>query len=238
MADATTTAAAFSVLVLTAPPPGLLAEAGGAFVKIEGREALLRSVELFLNRDNVKQVQVVVDPDALEEAKRKYGPHFSFSGVKLFAGGPKWMNQIGAAAQRIAADCTHVIVHDGARPLVPFSDVDALMEAAAQHPAVGLAAPVRSVLVETDEGGNPLAFHLPTHYMHLLTPQAFSRDTFLEMARSGQEIHASKSTLIKGSPLNVRVGGGADASLAKALTHLLPKPKIKAPSSPFDEAQW
>jgi hypothetical protein len=45
-----------------AAPPGQTTEAGGAFVKIEGREALLRSVELFLNRDNVKQIQIVFSP--------------------------------------------------------------------------------------------------------------------------------------------------------------------------------
>src|SRR4051794_6426916 len=73
----------FSVLILTAAPPGQSGEAGGAYTKIDGRESLLRSVELFLNRDNVKQIQLVVDADALEEAKRKYGPHLSFAGVKL-----------------------------------------------------------------------------------------------------------------------------------------------------------
>ena len=62
--------ATFSVLLLTAAPPGHGAEAAGAFVKIEGRESLLRAVELFLNRDNVKQVQLVFDADMIEEGKR------------------------------------------------------------------------------------------------------------------------------------------------------------------------
>ena len=48
--------ATFSVLVITAAPPGRAVEAGGAFVKIDGREALTRSIELFLNRDNVKRL--------------------------------------------------------------------------------------------------------------------------------------------------------------------------------------
>ena len=61
----------FSVLLLTAAPAGMGAETGGASVKIDGREALLRSVELFLNRDHVKQVQIVFLPDEIEEAKRK-----------------------------------------------------------------------------------------------------------------------------------------------------------------------
>src|SRR4051794_29930808 len=98
--------AVFSVLLVTAAPPGLPAEGGGAFAKIDGREALLRSVELFLNRDNVKQVQLVIAADGMEEAKRKYGPHLSFSGVKLLSAGSKWLEQVGAAADRIAPEAT------------------------------------------------------------------------------------------------------------------------------------
>src|SRR3954471_21668771 len=119
--------ATFSVVILTAAPAGQALEAGGAFVKVDGRESLLRSVELFLNRDNVKQIQLAVEPDALEEAKRKYGPHLGLFGVKVFAGGVRWAEQIAAAASRIADECTHVILHDGARPAVPYSDIDHLM---------------------------------------------------------------------------------------------------------------
>jgi 2-C-methyl-D-erythritol 4-phosphate cytidylyltransferase len=230
--------AVFSVVVLTAAPPGLGAEAGGPFVKIDGREALLRSAELFLNRENVKQVQVVVVADMLEEAKRKYGPHLGFAGVKMVGGGPKWLEQAKAVADKIAPECTHVILHDAARPAVPFSDIDAVMEAAGKHDAVALAAPVRTTLVEVDEGCNPLAFHLAPHFMHLLTPQAFSKAKFLEMATSGKEIHPSQTTIVKGSSLNVRVGGSGDATLAKAMLNMLPKPKVKPMSSPFEEAQW
>src|SRR5580692_1514368 len=120
----------FSVVILTAAPSGQAGEAGGAFVKIDGREALLKSIELFLNRDPVKQIQLVVQPDDLEEAKRKYGPHLSFSGVKLISGGPRWADQLKAAAAMIAEESTHVVVHDAARPAVPYSDIDALFEAA------------------------------------------------------------------------------------------------------------
>ena len=228
----------FSVVILTAPPPGLTAEAGGAFLKIDGREALLRSVELFLNRDNVKQVQVVVATEQMEEARRKYGGHFGFSGVKLVAGGPKWMNQIAAAGKTLSAEATHVIVHDGARPAVPYSDIDALMSEAESHEVVGMTTPVKSVLVELDEGGNPMAYQLPARFAHLVTPQAFSRAKFTGMAETEKEIHASEVTMLKGSPLNHRLSHGGETSFVKAMINMLPKPKIKAPSSPFEEAQW
>jgi 2-C-methyl-D-erythritol 4-phosphate cytidylyltransferase len=230
--------AEFSVLLLTAPPPGHAAEGGGAFVKIDGREALLRSAELFLNRDNVKQIQMVFEADAIEEAKRKYGGHFGFSGVKLAIGGPKWIDQIAAGAEKLSADASHVIVHDAARPAVAYSDIDVLMEAAEKHAIAALSAPVRTTLAEVDEGGQPVAIHLSTRFVQLLTPQVFSRERFLTMAKSKAEPHASEMHLIKGSPLNIRVGGPGDAGMAKQMIAMLPKPKLKAPSSPFEEAQW
>jgi 2-C-methyl-D-erythritol 4-phosphate cytidylyltransferase/2-C-methyl-D-erythritol 2,4-cyclodiphosphate synthase len=230
--------ATFSVLLLTAAPMGMGAEAGGAFVKIDGKESMLKCVELFLNRDNIKQIQIVFLPDALEEAKRKYGAHLSFSGVKVLAGGPRWIDQIAAASGKIAPECTHVIVHDAARPAVPYSDIDALCEAGEKSPVVALVSPTRTSLVEIDEGSNALAIHTPSHYMQLMTPWSFSKAAFDEMTAAKAEPHASKLTLLKGSPLNIRVGGAGDVSLAKAMINLLPKPKIKGPLTPFDEAQW
>jgi 2-C-methyl-D-erythritol 4-phosphate cytidylyltransferase len=230
--------AIFSVVVTTAAPPGLGAEAGGAFIKIDGREAVLRSVELFLNRDNIKQIQLVVLPDELEEAKRKYGAHLGFSGVKLIAGGPKWIEQTIAAGKNLSAEATHVILHDAARPLVPYSDIDSLMEEAEKHAAVVLTAPVRTTLVELDEGSNPMAYHLPRSFVQLLTPWAFTKAKFSEMTASGRELHASTLTLVKGSPINIRLGGAGDERLGKAMLGMLPKPKMKASSGPFEEAQW
>jgi 2-C-methyl-D-erythritol 4-phosphate cytidylyltransferase len=227
----------FSVVILTAPPPGQAVEAGGAFVKIDGRETLYKSVELFLNRDNVKQIHVVFAQDMLEEAKRKFGPHFGFSGVKVVGGGPKWVDQIHAVAEKISAEATHVILHDAARPAVPYTDLEAIMEEAEKHPIIGLATPLRATLVEMDEGGSPLAYHLPGAFMQLAMPQVFERERFIKFASSKAEPHPSEIKLLKGSPLNVRVGGGGDVSLAKAMISMLPKPKIKA-SSPFEEAQW
>src|SRR4051812_35518268 len=154
----------FSVLVLTAAPTGLAAEAGGAFVKIDGRESILRSVELFLNRENVKQVQVVFLPGEAEEGKRKYGPHLGLFGVKVVSGGPKWLDQVAAGAEKIIPEATHVIVHDAARPAVAYGDIDALMDEAGKSSSVTLATPLRTPLVEIDEGGNALAFHPPTQY--------------------------------------------------------------------------
>jgi len=227
----------FSAMVLTAAPPGLTSEPGSAMLKIDGREALLRSVELFLNRPNIKQIQLVVQPDAEEEIKRKFGGNLGFMGVKLVAGGKKWQEQIAAAAPKLAAEITHILVHDAARPVTPFGDIDAVLEAAEQHPAVALVAAVRSSLLELDEGGGAVALHPAASFAQLLTPQVYSRQRLTELA-AGREVHASELKLVKGSGLNIRLTGAGDAGLAKAILNLMPKPKAKALSNPFEEAQW
>jgi 2-C-methyl-D-erythritol 4-phosphate cytidylyltransferase len=229
--------ATFSVLLLTASPPGH-GEAGGAYLKIDGRESLLRAVEMFLNRDNVKQMQLVVPTATAEEAKRKYGANLGFSGVKLVAGGTKWIEQIQAGAKNISAECTHVIVHDAARPAVPYSDIESAMAAAESSDAVVLAAPIRTTLLEIDEGSSGLAYHLPSQFVQLQTPQIYSLKVLEQIAQSGKEPHASALKIVKGSPLNVRLATGADASFVRAMLNMLPKPKTRAASNPFDEAQW
>jgi 2-C-methyl-D-erythritol 4-phosphate cytidylyltransferase len=125
MAATPATSATFHVVLITAAPPGQVTEAGGAFSKIDGRESLLRAVELFLNRANVKQIHVVFNADDMDECKRKYGGHLSLFGVKLiFAKEDRWADQIAAAAEKLSEECTHVIVHDAARPAVAYSDID------------------------------------------------------------------------------------------------------------------
>jgi 2-C-methyl-D-erythritol 4-phosphate cytidylyltransferase len=230
--------AIYSVILLTAPPPGLSSEAGGAYVKIDGRESLLRAVEMFLNRDNVKQLQLVVAQQSAEDTRKKFGANLGLYGVKLVAGGAKWIEQIQAAGKNVSAECSHVIVHDTARPAVPYSDIEAVMAESEKSDAVLLAAPVRASLIEVDEGNAGMAYHLPSHFMQVQTPQIFARKVFDQIVQDGAEPHASQMTIVRGSPLNIRVGSAADATFAKAMMAMLPKPKIRAASSPFDEAQW
>jgi 2-C-methyl-D-erythritol 4-phosphate cytidylyltransferase len=228
----------FSVVLLTAVPAHLGAQGIGAFVKVDGRECLLRTVELFLNRDNVKQIQLVVMPESMEESKRKYGAHLGFSAVKLLAGGPNWIDQIAVAGQTISAESTHVLLHDAARPAVAYADIDALMAEAQKRPAVALSTELRGGLAELDESGKPIDFRLPQRFLQVVTPWVMKKDRFVEIAKTKRDLVAGELTLLRGSPLNLRVGGGSDAGMVKTMIAMLPKPKIKAADNPFEEAQW
>jgi 2-C-methyl-D-erythritol 4-phosphate cytidylyltransferase len=228
----------FSVVLLTAPPAALGADGAGAFIKVDNRECLLRSVEMFLNRDNVKQIQLVVSTEQFEESKRKFGAHLSFSGVKLIAGGSGWMDQLAAAADKISAECTHVILHDAARPAVAYGDIDSIMGEVEKHPVAIMTTPLRAGLLETEDSGKPLAFRPPQRFVQVVTPWALRKDKFLEMAKNKRDPIAAEAWLVRSSSLNIRVGASSDAAMAKVMINMLPKPKMRASDNPFEEAQW
>ena len=228
----------FSVVLLTAVPSALGGEGAGAFVKVDGRECLLRSVEMFLNRDNVKQIQLVVAGEQFEESKRKYGAHLSFSGVKLIAGGSNWMDQLAAAAEKISDECSHVILHDAARPAVAYADIDAIMSEVEKHSVVVMTTPVRAGLIETEDSGKPVAFRSSQRFVQVVTPWVFRKDKFLETGKNKRDPIAADAWLVRSSSLNIRVGASSDAALAKIMINMLPKPKMRASDNPFEEAQW
>jgi len=105
-----------------------------------GRPLLMRTVELFAKRDEVKSVIVAGPPEpaeAYDTFRDKYAPTLGFHGATVVKGGAtaRW-ETIRNALQAVPEDATHVAVHDAARPGADKNLLDRVFEAAAQMPAV------------------------------------------------------------------------------------------------------
>lgn len=218
-----------AAILLTANPTSANPD-DAAMTKIDGRESALRAMELMTNRDPITQVLLVVDPADAEETRRKIGSHLMFMGTKLTQAAGGWYAQLAAAAEKLNDDITHVLVHDAARPAVPYTDLEALL--AVDAPAVALALPVRGTVAQAKAVPGPGAVEAIKVAM-VLTPRLYERATFETLCAEAKE---PALTLIEASPLNVRAGDASPA-LVKAMVALLPKPKVVR-SNPFEEAQW
>lgn len=104
---------------------------------VGGRPLILRTVELFTKREEVRTIVVGAPPDELEDFKSKYGPALGFHGATVVAGGreARWETVRNALAE-IPDECTHIAVHDAARPAAGNTLLDHLFEAARSLPAV------------------------------------------------------------------------------------------------------
>jgi len=121
---------------------------------VGGRPLLLRTVELFTKRQEVRAIVVAAPPDKLDEFRSKYGPSLGFHGAGIVAGGKEFRwETVRNALPEVPEACTHIAVHDAARPAVSKELLDRLFEAArslpAVVPAVRITATVKRLSAET-----------------------------------------------------------------------------------------
>ena len=116
------------------------------FERLKGRPVFIRSVELFVNRDDVCQVRLVVAEEDLETVKTRYAASLGFMGVNLLTGGPERTDSVRNALDGVAEEADFVCVHDAVRPCVSELWIDEVFAAAGKTGAAILACPVHGTL--------------------------------------------------------------------------------------------
>lgn len=129
-------------LAVIIPAAGASARFGGKDKLSEdlgGRPLLHRTVELFVNHDRPAQIIVAgpADGPRFDEFKLRHGDRLALLGVTLCAGGAdhRW-ETVHAALEHVDPDCTHIAVHDAARPAATPRLLDRVFDAALAHDAV------------------------------------------------------------------------------------------------------
>lgn len=131
-----------------------LADGMAATTKIEadlaGQPVFVRAIELFLGHPAVAQIILAVNPDRVDEFTFRHGDKMRFHNVTIVPGGKKerW-ETVAKALQAVRDDCTHVAIHDAARPLTSELTIRRVFEAAVTHNAVIPGLPVSSTLKRT-----------------------------------------------------------------------------------------
>lgn len=124
-----------------------------------GRPLLIRTVELFAKRDEVRSIIVAGPPEPPEEFnafRERYGATLGFHGASVVPGGRdhRWQT-VKAALASVPEDATHTAVHDAARPGASKELLDRVFEAAALLdavvPAVKISATIKRLGDEAEE---------------------------------------------------------------------------------------
>lgn len=104
-----------------------------------GRPLLHRTVEIFVNHDVPSHILVAgpAEENGFGEFKMRHGDKLALLGVALCPGGAthRW-ETVKAALAHLPADCTHIAVHDAARPCASRQLIDRVLQAAQKHDAV------------------------------------------------------------------------------------------------------
>jgi 2-C-methyl-D-erythritol 4-phosphate cytidylyltransferase len=117
-----------------------------------GRTVLIRTVEIFAKRDEVRSIIVAGPPEDFDQFTARYGPTLGFHGARVVKGGHehRWETVRNALAA-VPDDATHIGVHDAARPGVTNEVLDRVFQAARKLPAVIPVVPVTATIKKVAE---------------------------------------------------------------------------------------
>lgn len=225
-------------------------EAKKPFANLDGRAIFLRSLEKFINRDDVCQTLLVVSPSDTEEVKRRYGSNLAFMGVTLVEGGAERSDSVAAALEKVAEDAELVAVHDAARPCVTEDMIDAVFAEAAKSGAAILASPVTATLKKVSDANVIDQTVDRANLYEAQTPQVFKRDLIQRAYKEAGDARSPFTddamlleqaghpvAIVKSDPTNIKITRKADMPLAAAIIKSRPAKKIQRLGA-FEEAQW
>jgi 2-C-methyl-D-erythritol 4-phosphate cytidylyltransferase len=218
------------------------------FVDLKGRPVWVRAAECFINREDVRQVLLVVSREDIEWVKEKFRPNLAFMNVDIVEGGSERFQSVQNALARVPSDVEFVAVHDAARPLIVKEWVDAVFEAAeksgAAIPAILSSSTLKRVgpdrvIQETVSREGLWQAQTPQVFRRQLLLEAFAKRGNLAATDEAQLVEniGHPVTVVEGWPMNIKITTFADFKMAEALTEALPKPKLLGGLHPFaDEA--
>ncbi len=214
------------------------------FIELKGRPVWVRAAEVFLNRDDVSQVLLVVSRDDVEWVKEKFRPNLAFMNVEIVEGGSERFESVQNALARVKSDVDFVAVHDAARPLLVKEWVDTLFVEVEKSGAVIPAIPASDTLkrvgpnrtiVETVPRDGLWRAQTPQVFRRQLLLDAFARRGALQATDEAQLVEnlGHPVTIVEGWPMNIKLTTFADFKMAEALVDALPRPKTFGGLHPF-----
>ena len=220
------------------------------FVPLNNRAVWLHSAEKFLNRDDVKQVIMVISPEDREDFYSKFGANIAILGIDVVEGGAERSDSVRNALEKVQPDIDCVAVHDAARPCIADEWIERVFAAGAKTGAAILAIPVSGTLKRV-AADKTIAETVPREGVwEAQTPQVFRRDLLIKAyAKAGSAAATDDAELVQrlgqavaiveGSPVNLKITSKEDLRLAAQALKALPKPKLGGPAHPFaDDDKW
>jgi 2-C-methyl-D-erythritol 4-phosphate cytidylyltransferase len=220
------------------------------FALLDNRPIFIRSIELFLNREDVCQTILTVAPDDYDVVKEKYAANLMIMGLKLVKGGAERFESVQAALPAIDPAAELVCVHDAVRPCVLESWIEQVFAEAAKSGAAILAAPLTGTIKRVTASG-VIDQTVPREGLYeAQTPQVFRKDLLL---RAYQERPADFRpsddaqlverlghgvTIVATDHRNIKITGPGDMSLAAALVKEMGRKAKATGLGAFEEAQW
>ena len=220
--------------------------------KLDGRPIFIRSIEHFVNRDDVCQIILAVSGADLQEIKSKYAPNVSFMGVRIVEGGQSRRDSVADALEAVKDEAELIAIHDAVRPCTTQQMIDDVFTAAAKSGAAILASPIQGTIKRVADSGVIDETVPRVRLYEAQTPQVFRREVILEAYAKAPgddkveitddaqmvELSGHPVQVVTSGATNIKITTKADITLAHAVLTARPLSKPPKRLGAFEEAQW
>ncbi len=220
------------------------------FVDVAGRGAFLRSVEIFANREDVKQILLGISKEDEELVNVKWGTNLKFFNVEIFFGGAERFETVNKALELIKETIDLIAVHDAVRCCVTKEWVDKVIATASQTGAALLACPLTAtikqardnVIIKTVDRAGLYEAQTPQVFEASLLKKAYENLKNLDRSKISDdsqlvEALGHKVSIVETDSSNIKITRQSDIAIAEAILKSRPKPK-KGYVGPYVEAEW
>lgn len=220
------------------------------FAKIDDRPIFIRSIELFIQRDDVCETHLTVSPDDYDVVKEKYAANIMFMGFKLVQGGSERFESVQKALANLSDEAEYVCIHDAVRPCVLESWIDGVFAEAEKTGAAILGVPLAGTIKRVSDA-KVIDETVPRSGLYeAQTPQVFRRDilekAYADLPDDAQPTDDAQVVELSGHPVsvveadrrNLKITTPGDMTLAQAILKEIQRRPKAGPLGAFEEAQW
>lgn len=196
---------------------------------LDGIPMLVRSIQPFQASNCIDQIIVVTRQDLLEQAAQLCDQYGLDKVTAVMVGGETRTESVLCGLESVDARCTHVAIHDGARPFVSRRIIEEAVACAIQTGAAAPAIPVKDTIKLAEQD---IVAETPDRELvyAVQTPQCFDRDLIYGALQKAMEDEATltddcmaverismKVHLTKGGTQNIKITTPADLWMADGI---------------------
>ncbi len=221
------------------------------FAEVSGIPVLMRTVNIFSEIEDVKQIILAISPEDEEKIRINWEANLAFAGVELCLGGDQRSQTVANALAKVREDIDIVAIHDAARCCVTTEWVEAVFEKAFETGAATLACPVVAT-IKKGENGVIKSTVDRTNLYEAQTPQVFERKLILDAYKKISKL-SEKSTftddcsvveaigkdisIVETDSSNIKITKQTDIAIAQAIIQSKEK-KVPRAIHPFEQDRW
>jgi 2-C-methyl-D-erythritol 4-phosphate cytidylyltransferase len=165
-----------NIAIIPAAGTGSRMQAGvnKQYLLLAGRPILAHTLAIFVAHPRIDRICIVVPAEEIDYCRAEIVAGNDLDKVSaIFAGGSTRQDSVSNGLLGCGADSDDlVVIHDGARPLLSATELDALLDAATASGAATLGVPVKDTIKEVKDGVI-VATPERSSLWQVQTPQAF-----------------------------------------------------------------